>query len=136
MTEDTKVLFENGHGIKVTDTHLRTRYKNEALAPVESVRIGREPLMISAATGAGLALFALQFGDLLFWYEQMLLSGIGLLILLAGYAVASLRIGQYMHEKSALWSSIRTISQVREAIVIAEDFNRKTAAPRHHSAMQ
>lgn len=114
--QNETVYYSNGRGISVTKQSLRTRYKDEALAPVQSVRIGREPLIIAGVVGIGLALFAYQFGDLLFWHEQAMLVFIGLVILAGGYSIAALRIGQYMREKTVLWSTIWTVSAVREAI--------------------
>jgi len=114
------VYYSNGRGISVTKRCLRARYRDEALAPVQSVRIGREPLIIAGVVGIGLALFANRFGDLLFWHEQVMLVTAGLVILAGGYSVAALRIGQYMHEKTVLWSTIWTVSAVREAIARAK----------------
>jgi len=119
-TTNETVYFNNGRGISVTEQYLRTRFKDEALAPVQSVQVGREPLMIAGVVGIGLALFASRFGDLLFWYEQVTLILAGIAVFAGGYSIASLRIGQYMHEKTVLWSTIWTIRSVREAIAKAK----------------
>ena len=119
-TTNETVYYTNGRGISVTGQYLRTRFKDEALAPVQSVQVGREPLMIAGVVGIGLALFASRFGDLLFWYEQVILVLSGIAVFAGGYSIASLRIGQYMHEKIVLWSTIWTIRSVREAIAKAK----------------
>ncbi|MEO1749315.1 MAG: hypothetical protein AAFR27_11990 [Pseudomonadota bacterium] len=116
----THIYFENGRGIKVTSTSLSTRYKDEALAPIQSVQIGREPLLMGCISGFGLLAFGFQFGDLMHWHETVLLSCLGLIILAAGYSIAALRIGQYMHEKTVLWETIWTVQKVRKAIVEAK----------------
>lgn len=122
------IYFDNGRGISVTRQYLRTRFKDEALAPVQSVEVGREPLIIAAVVGIGLALFANRFGDLLFWHEQVMLVLAGLAVCAGGYSIASLRIGQYMHEKTVLWSTIWTIEAVREAIGKARDARAEPAS--------
>nr|WP_306267000.1 hypothetical protein [Pararhizobium sp. IMCC3301] len=114
------IYYSDGRGICVTGRRLRTRFKDEALAPVQSVQIGREPLMIAAVVGIGLTLFANRFGDLLLFHEQIILVLAGLTILAVGYSIAALRIGQYMHEKTVLWSTIWTVRSVREAIARAK----------------
>lgn len=115
-----KTYFENSRGIKVTATMLTTRYKDEALAPIQSVQIGREPLFIALVTGLGLIAFCYQFGDLLYFSEQVALATLGFAILFAGYAIASLQVGQYMHEKTVLWHTIWTVQKVREAVAAAK----------------
>lgn len=114
------IHYDNGRGISVTDTHLHTRFKDEVLAPVQSVQVGREPFMIAAIVGLGLILFANSFGDLLLFHEQVVLVLTGLSVLAAGYSIAALRIGQYMHEKTVLWHTVWTISAVRSAIAKAQ----------------
>ncbi len=118
-TINETVHYQKG-SIKVTDQFLTTRYKDEALAPVQSVQVGREPLVIASVVGIGLALFARQFGDLLYWHEQILLICMGLGLIVAGYSFAFLRIGQYMHERSVLFHNIWTIDAVRKAIASAK----------------
>lgn len=114
------IYYQNDRGIRVTARFLTTRYKDEALAPIQSVRIGREPLLIAGLIGGGLALFANRFGDLLYRHEQVLLVCIGLAVIGAGYCLATLRIGQYMHERTVLWATIWTVNAVRHAIVEAK----------------
>ena len=118
--QNETIYYGNGRGIIVTKRFLRTRYRDEALVTGQSVKIGRDPLIIAGVVGIGLALFAKQFGDLLFWHEQLMLVAAGLVILAGGYSIAALRIGQYMHEKTVLWSTIWTVSAVREAIAKAK----------------
>jgi len=115
MTIENKVYYTKG-SIKVTDTFLTTRYKDEALSSEQSVRVGREPLLIAGILGIGLTLFANRFGSLLYRHEQILLVCIGLGIIAGGYSIAALRIGQYMHERTVLWSTIGTVNDVRKAI--------------------
>ncbi len=112
--------FDNRRGLSVTDTTFSTRYRDEALAPIQSVLVGREPLWMSLVTGIGLVLFARQFHDLLFWHEQAILFALGAAILAAGYSIANLKVGQYLHEKTVLWSSIWTINKIRRAIKSAK----------------
>lgn len=119
-TTNEIIYYSNGRGISVTNKFLHTRYKDEALAPVQSVQIGREPLLIAGVVGVGLALFANRFGDLLFWHEQAMLVLAGLLMVAGGYSIASLRLGQYMQEKTVLWSTIWTVNAVRKAIAKAK----------------
>jgi len=120
---EPKIHFENKRGIKVTDTHLTTHYKDEALAPIQSVQIGREPLYISLATGFGLIAFCYQFGDLLFFSEQITMAGLGIAVLFGGYSIAALRIGQYMHEKTVFWGTIWEVQKVRKAVARADDMS-------------
>ena len=118
MTNNDKeiIYYQNSRGIKVTRQTLSTRYKDESLAPIQSVQIGREPLIIGCISGIGLMLFCYQFGDLLYSSEQITLTIIGCLIFLGGYTVAALRVGQYMHEKTVFWGTIWTVQEVRQAI--------------------
>ncbi len=113
------VYYQNDRGIRVTGRLLTTRYKHEALAPIQSVQVGREPLQIAGLAGGGLALFAGRFGDLLYRHEQVLLVCVGLAVIGAGCCLASLRIGQYTHERTVLWASIWTVTDVRQAITKA-----------------
>lgn len=122
---ESKIYFQNARGIKVTQETLSTRYKDEALAPIQSVQIGREPLIIGAISGLGLILFCYQFGDLLYFSEQITLTVLGFVILFASYAIAALRVGQYMHEKTVFWASIWTVQKVRHSISEAKLFNNK-----------
>ena len=122
MTNQEKFHYKNG-SIKVTDQFLTTRYKDEALAPIQSVQVGREPLLIAGIVGLSLALFASRWGFLLYWHEQVILTCIGLAIIGAGYSIASLKIGQYMHERTVLWSTIWVINDVRKAIAKAKQSN-------------
>jgi len=117
----TKTYFENKRGIKVTETSLSTRYKDEALAPIQSVQIGREPLFMALITGIGLIGFCYQFGDLLYFSEQLTFAALGIVILFAGYAIAALQVGQYMHEKTVYWGTIWEMQKVRRAIAEAKD---------------
>ena len=119
MTSENKNYYQKG-SLTVTEKFLTTRYKDEALAPVQSVQVGREPLMIAGIVGMGLTLFANRFGDLLYWHEQAVLTCLGLAIVAGGYSFASLRIGQYMHERTVLWSTIWTVNDVRMAIAKAK----------------
>ncbi|MBL4761021.1 MAG: hypothetical protein JKY80_09315 [Mariprofundaceae bacterium] len=116
----SKTFFKNTRGIKVTQDTLSTRYKDEALAPIQSVRIGREPLIVGGICGAGLILFCYQFGDLLYFTEKLTITFLGILILVAGFSIAALRIGQYMHEKTVFWDNIWTVQKVRHAIAKAK----------------
>lgn len=122
---EPKIYFQNSRGIKVTQETLSTRHKDEALTPIQSVQIGREPLIMGCISGLGLILFCYQFGDLLYLTEQITLVTLGFLILFAGYAIAALRVGQYMHEKTVFWGSIWTVQKVRHAISEAKSPNKK-----------
>lgn len=115
MKQDEKLYFKRGK-IKVTKRSLRTRFKDESLAPIQSVQIGREPLLIAGVIAVGLLAFAKRFGSLLFWHEQLALFGIGAALAILGYSFASLKIGQLMQERTVLWHTIWTIEAVREAI--------------------
>lgn len=115
MTISETVFFERGY-IRVTDQYLKTMLKDEALAPIQSVQIGRDPLWMVGVIALGLLLFANRFGDLLFLREQFLLAGIGIVIGIAGYCTATLQIGQHMRERTVLVASIWTINAVRRAI--------------------
>lgn len=123
---EPKIYFQNAHGIKVTHETLSTRYKDEALAPIQSVIIGREPLIIGAISGLGLILFCYQFGDLLYVMEQIILAALGLFFLFAGFSIAALRVGQYMHEKTVFWGTIWTVQKVRYSIAKAEQERKRT----------
>lgn len=116
-------FYENGP-IRVTNKYLVTRYKDEALAPIQSVKVGRDPLWIAGIVGLGLIAFANRFGDLLLFHEQALLIGIGLITALAGFCIASLEIGQHMRERTVLIAPIWTIADVRKAISKAKHHER------------
>lgn len=118
---DDNVFFDNGRGVRVTSRTLTTRYKDEDLRVIRSVRVGREPFFIAAGCGAGLALFALSLDDLLLFREQLLLLVISAFLVAAGYSVASLKIGVYSFEKTVLWASYGTIRKVRQAIAKARE---------------
>lgn len=118
------VYYRNRRGIRVTDRFVSTRYKDEALAPVESVQVGRELLVIALVCGAALLMAAYRFRDLLYAQEQLTLAGAAALIVLIGASVAPLRIGRYAHEKTILWSSIWTVHAVRRAIAKAKQAER------------
>lgn len=115
MTKPKTVFYERGY-IRVTDQYLKTMFKDEALAPIQSVQIGRDPLWMAGVIALGLLLFANRFGDLLFLHEQFLLVGIGIVIGIAGYCTATLQIGQHMRERTVLVAPIWTINAVRRAI--------------------
>lgn len=119
------VFFERG-SIRVTNKYLSTRYKDEALAPVQSVQVGRDPLWMAGIVGLGLIAFANRFGDLLFFHEQAMLVGIGLITALAGFCIASLEIGQHMRERTVLIAPIWTIAAVRKAIAKAKHLERES----------
>lgn len=113
------VYYSDRYGIVVTERYLRTRHKDQALAPITSIRIGREPLFIAAALGAGLLAFAWRFGDLLYLHEAILLTLAGLGLLAGGHSVVSLQMGSYAHERTMLWGTYWTISRIRDAIIEA-----------------
>lgn len=117
-----KVFYENG-SICVTAQTLSTRFKDETLAPVQSVVIGRDPLWMAAVVALGLLLCANRFGDLLYWYEQVWLGVIGITVAAIGYCTATLRIGQHMRERVVLVAPIWTINAVRHAIAEARREN-------------
>lgn len=110
-----KILYRNG-SVMVTESRLTTRYKDEDIDLIRHVRVGREPLLIAAASGIGIAAFAVQFGDLLYLHEQVALVVLAALMLFGGWSVASLKIGAFAFEKTVLWGSFATIRRVREAI--------------------
>lgn len=109
------VYFERGT-IRVTNHTLSTKLKDEALAPDQSIRIGRDPLWMAGIIAFGLLLFANRFGSLLFWHEQVFLVVLGITVAAAGYCTATLQIGQYMRERTVLVAPIWTINAVRRAI--------------------
>ena len=115
MKQEERIYFQRGT-IKVTDRFLRTRYKDEPLNPSLSFKIGRDPLWISGIIGLGLTAFSYQFGDLLFFWEQVALAVFGVGAVILGFCLASLQIGQFMQERTVLWGPIWTISTVRNAI--------------------
>ncbi len=115
MTTSETVFYERG-SIRVTDHYLITMFKDEALAPIQSVQIGRDPLWMAGVIALGLLLFANRFGDLLLFREQLLLVGIGIVTAVAGYCTATLQIGQHMRERTVLVAPIWTINAVRRAI--------------------
>ncbi|MBS7537750.1 hypothetical protein [Ancylobacter lacus] len=118
---DTKhrLYYSDRHGVRVSGTYLRTRHKDQALAPVTSLHVGRDPLHVALACGLGLALFALQFGDLLYMPEQLGLVGLGMAILVGGYSIATLEMGSYRHESRVLWGSYWRMLRIRDAIIEA-----------------
>ncbi|MBP0614242.1 hypothetical protein [Jiella mangrovi] len=116
---DPILLAVPRYGVTVTARFLRTRLKDQALAPITAVRIGRDPLWLALASGLGLAMFGFQFGDLLYPGERAALMMIGVLLLAGGYAVASLHLGTPHVERTMLWADIWTIRKVRDALAEA-----------------
>lgn len=113
------IHYRNRRGVIVTDRYMRTRHKDQSLAPVTAIRIGREPLHLALACGVGLGLFAYQFGDLLYAGEQIILGCAAGLLLVGGYSIASLELGTMLRERRMLWSDYWTVRRVRDAIVKA-----------------
>ncbi|SMD14988.1 hypothetical protein [Rhizobium sp. RU36D] len=113
------VYYRDHNGIVVTDKYLRTKHKDQALAPITSIRIGREPLHLSLALGLGILLFAWRFGDLLYLHEQLAIAATACIFLTAGYSLASLQMGTYIHEKTMLWSSYWRVRKIRDAVIAA-----------------
>ena len=116
MAETT--YYKRG-AISVTSDTLHTRFKDEALNSEQSIIIGRDPLWMAAIIAVGLVLFASRFGDLLYFREQVFLVGLGVLVAVAGYSVASLQIGQHMRERVVLVAPIWILNAVRHAIAKA-----------------
>lgn len=114
--KEAKTYYDNKRGIKVSTGTLSTRYKDEALAHDQSVLVGRDPLWFGCISGIGLILFCYQFGDLLFLHEKITIAVIGVVILILGYSIAALRIGQFMRERTVFWGSVWTVNAVRHAI--------------------
>ncbi|WP_127599588.1 hypothetical protein [Nitratireductor alexandrii] len=111
-----KVFFDNKRGVRVTERVFSTRMRDHDLACIVFVKIGRDPLMIAGVTGLALALFAFQFGDLLYPGEQMSLLAIGACLLGGGYALASLTVGTIFNEKTVWHHDLWTVKKVRDAI--------------------
>lgn len=113
------VYYRDRRGIQITSRYFRTRHKDQALAPITTIRIGREPLWLALAAGLGLALFAWRFGDLLYREEQLAFAAIGTLLLLLGWSIASLALGSFRAETTMLWGTTWSIRRIRNAIVEA-----------------
>lgn len=113
------ILYRDRRGVVVTTRYLRTRHKDQALAPITSVRISRDALYLALACGGGLALFAWAFGDLLFPGEQIGLAALAIALLAAGYSLASLEMGTYLHEKRMLVGDYWSVLRIRDAIMEA-----------------
>jgi hypothetical protein len=117
--DNSTIFYAGRNGVTVTDRYFRSRHKDQALAPITSIRIGREPLCLSLALGLGLALFGVSFGDLLHFQEQLVLVTLGIVLVAGGYAVASLQLGTYVHERTMLWGDYWTVRSIRNAIIEA-----------------
>lgn len=115
----TKVIYQDRAGTSVTAAYLRTRHKDQALGPITSIRIGRDPFYLSLAVGVGLSLFAFGFADLLYVHEQLGLALAGAATVGSGYAVASLQLGTHLHERTMLWGAYWRIRRIRNAIIEA-----------------
>lgn len=116
MQHRIKVFFDNKRGVRVTNRIFSTRMRDEDLAAIISVKIGRDPLYIAGVTGLALALFAYQFGDLLYPNEQMAMLFGGALLLAGGYSLVSMTVATVFNEKSVWWSNYWTAQRVRKAI--------------------
>lgn len=116
---DETVYYSSRRGVAVTSRYLRTRYKDQALAPITSIRVGRDPLLVGLGMGTGLLLFAWSSSDILYVHEQWLIGLLASGIIIVGYCVASLELGTLAHRRTMLWGNIRTVLQVRAAIVEA-----------------
>lgn len=124
MQKPETVYFENRHGVRVTDRFVSTKFKDEALAPVESVQVGREFLLIALICGGALLASAHRFRDLLYIEEQLALVCVAALMIVISACIAPLRIGRYAYEKTILWANIWTVNAVRRAIAEAKHTNR------------
>lgn len=111
-----KVFYDNKRGVRVTESVFSTRLKDEQLSSIVSVKVGREPFYITAPIGLGLIAFGLQSGDLLRAAEQMGLIFSGVLLICAGYSVASLTVGTLFNEKAVWWHDYWTVQKVRRSI--------------------
>ena len=120
MSRPETVLYENRRGVRVTDRFVSTKFKDEALAPVESVQVGRELLLIAIVCGGALLASAHRFRDLLYIEEQFALVCVAALMIVISACIAPLRIGRYAHEKTILWANIWTVNAVRRAIAKAK----------------
>lgn len=116
MQHRIKVFFDNKRGVRVTSRIFSTRMRDEDLKAIVSVKVGRDPLYIAGVTGVALALFAYQFGDLLYPDEQLAMLFGGAVLLAGGYSLVSLTVGTIFNEKSVWWSNFWTAQKVRKAI--------------------
>ncbi|WP_147283786.1 hypothetical protein [Bosea caraganae] len=114
-----RIFYRDQRGVVVTQRYVRTRHKDQALAPITSVRIGRDAFYLALACGAGLALFAWAFGDLLFFAEQVGLAGFAVVVLAAGYSLATLEMGTHLHEKRMLVGDYWSVRRIRDAVMDA-----------------
>lgn len=111
-----KVFFDNRRGVRVTSRTFSTLFKDEDIAVITSVRVGRDPLYLAGVTGLALGVFAFQFGDLLYPPEQIGFVALCLIVLAGGFALASLTIGTVFNEKTVWWYDYWTVQKVRKAI--------------------
>lgn len=116
MHHRIKVFFDNKRGVRVTNRVFSTRMRDEDLNAIISVKIGRDPLYIMGITGLALALFAYQFGDLLYPDEQLAMLFGGAVLLAGGYSLVSMTVGTIFNEKSVWWNNYWTAQKVRKAI--------------------
>ena len=116
-----RVFFDNKRGVKVTERLFSTLLRDRELSSIVAWHIGREPLYIGGAVGAGLIAFALEFGGLLQAYQQMGLIFLGALLIAGGYSVASLNVETLFNEKTAWWHDYWTVRKVRNAIRDAKE---------------
>ncbi len=124
---DTSLYFQHG-GVKVTSQTLSTRFKDEDLAPIQSVQIGRDPLWIGGVMSLGLGAFALQFGDVLWGYERFILGLLAFLALGGGVFTGTLYIGQHMRERLVYIGPLWKVTAIRAAIFQAKN-NHKAIPP-------
>lgn len=130
MDHRIKVFFDNKRGVRVTNRVFSTRMRDEDLNAIISVKIGRDPLYIAGVTGLALALFAYQFGDLLYPDEQLAMLFGGAVLLAGGYSLVSMTVGTIFNEKSVWWSNYWTAQKVRKAIRNAKHVAATERAPR------
>lgn len=114
-----RIFYRDRRGVEVTGRYLRTRHKDQALAPITSVRIGRDAFYLALACGVGLALFAQAFGDLLHLAEQVALAGLAVAVLAGGYSLATLEMGTHFHEKRMLIGDYWSVRRIRDAVMDA-----------------
>lgn len=117
------VFFDNKRGVSVTERTFSTPLKDEDIAHIRSVKIGREPLYLAVTLSVLLILATVRFNGLLYPHEQMTIIGLCVVLIGAGYSIASLTIGTLFNDKTLFWFDYWTIRSVRIAIRNAKHVN-------------
>jgi hypothetical protein len=119
-TPEKRVYFQEGPFL-VTSELVRARGRTIQLSTIETVEIRRRLFLMALGLCAGMAGFAITFGDLLYWYEWMALMGAAAAIIGVSWNLATLSLRSKMTggQGWAVNGPAPQLTRMREAIEAA-----------------